>query len=118
MDIEKIEKFIDAGYTKAEIEALEHPDTKGGDNSGKAKEPDNASAEKEQGSANLENESALEKVGTSMEIAAAIEALTNTVSGLKETVKAMQDANAGKAATDKPKKDTIGEAMQSFINTL
>ena len=115
MDIEKIEKFIDAGYTKAEIEALEHPDAKGGDDSGKAKEPDNASAGEEQGNAGEKNASA---VNQSVEITAAIEALTNTVSGLKETVKAMQDANAGKAATDKPKKDTIGEAMQSFINTL
>lgn len=114
MDIEKIEKFIDAGYTKAEIEALENFGTKGGDDSGEDKKPDDENA----GKTAPENESKVEKAGVSMEITAAIEALTNTVSGLKETVKAMQDANAGKAATDKPKKDTIGEAMKSFIDTL
>ena len=118
MDIEKIEKFIDAGYTKAEIEALETAGAKGADNNGKTEEPHDETAGKEQGRTTPENESALEKAGASVEITAAIEALTNTVSGLKETVKAMQDANAGKAATDKAKKDTIAETMKSFIDTF
>lgn len=112
MEIEKIEKFIDAGYTKAEIEALENSGAKGGNDSGEAKKPDDASAGKEQGPANPENAS---KVAQPVEITAAIEALTNTVAGLKETVKAMQDKNIAGASTDNPNKDKVGDAIASFM---
>lgn len=112
MEIETITKLIDAGYTKAEIDALSaEAGTPKGEGAGETTPPTG----EEQGNAGEKNAS---EINQPVEITAAIEALTNTVAGLKETVKAMQDANAGKAATDKPKKDTIGEAMKSFIDTL
>lgn len=107
MDIEKIEKFIDAGYTKAEIDELLAGAPKGEENGA-----DNPDAGKEQGTPNEENAS---KVAQPVEITAAIEALTNTVAGLKETVKAMQDKNIAGASTDKPNKDKVGDAIASFM---
>jgi hypothetical protein len=48
-----------------------------------------------------------------------LKTLTYTVNGLTATVKAMQDANAGKAHTDTPKAgDAIKAAMDSFIEKL
>ena len=107
MDIEKIEKFIDAGYTKAEIDELLAGAPKGEENG--ANNPD---AGKEQSTPNEENAS---KVAQPVEISAAIEALTNTVAGLKETVKALQDKNVANASTDKPNKDKVGDAIASFM---
>lgn len=107
MDIEKIEKFIDAGYTKAEIDELLAAAPKGEDTGA-----DNPDAGKEPGTPDAENAS---KVNQPVEITAAIEALTNTVAGLKETVKAMQEKNLAGASTDKPKKDSINEAINSFM---
>ena len=112
MDVETITKLLDAGYTKTEIDAMEQPaggevdQTAGEDAAAEIKEPSNA-APADAG-----------KIATSVDFGAAIENLTNTVAGLKETVKALQESNAGKAATDKLKKDPIGEVMQSFIDTL
>ena len=106
MDIEKIEKFIDAGYTKAEIDEL-----LAGAPKGEEAGAENPDAGKE---SNASEEKASE-VNQPVEITAAIEALTNTVAGLKETVKAMQEKNLAGASTDKPKKDTVNEAIASFM---
>ncbi len=111
MDIETITKLIDAGYTKAEIDAMQAEHDDGGkaiENAGETT-PD---AGEEQGAPNEKNAS---EVNNSVEITAAIEALNNTVAGLKETVKAMQDKNLANASTDKPKKDGINEAINSFM---
>ena len=113
MDIETITKLLDAGYTKAEIDAMQEGHAGGEAIEGAGEET--APAGKEQSDAAPENES---KVGIAVDFGAAIENLTNTVAGLKETVKALQDANAGKAATTTPKKDTINDVMQSFIDAL
>ena len=107
MDIEKIEKFIDAGYTKAEIDELLAATPKGEEQ--RETTPD---AGEEQGPNDEKNEV---KINQPVEITAAIEALTNTVAGLKETVKAMQEKNLAGASTDKPKKDSINEAINSFM---
>ena len=107
MDIETITKLIDAGYSKADIEAMEQNTKAAGEES--------APADEEQGETVQADASA---VGIPVDFGAAIENLTNTVAGLKETVKALQDANAGKAATTTAKKDTINDVMQSFIDAL
>ena len=112
MDIEKIEKFIDAGYTKAEIEAMEKA-AGSGDNAGKSAGTPDDTAEKEQSHASAEDASPL-----SAEVTKAIEALTNTVTGLQQTVKAMQDSNIDKSHTDKPDKGGVDEVIKSFIDTL
>lgn len=113
MEIEKIEKFIDAGYTKEEINAL-----LSGGNPEPIQEKDevgNSGTEpeepKEQSAGNTSHDSAVE-------ITATLQALTTTVKGLQDTVKAIQAANVKTAATDKPKTDEIKSIMDSFINTL
>lgn len=113
MEIEKIEKFIDAGYTKEEINALlsgGNPETvqeenEDGNDNPKPEEP------KEQSAGNQAHDSAVE-------ITATLQALTTTVRGLQDTVKAIQAANAKSAATDSPKTDEIKSIMDSFISTL
>ncbi len=118
MEIEKIEKFIDAGYTKEEINALlsggnpeggnlEGIQEKNEDGSGspKPEEP------KEQSAGNQAHDSVVE-------ITATLQALTTTVKGLQDTVKAIQAANVKTAATSTPKNDEIRSIMDSFINSL
>lgn len=112
MDVETITKLLDAGYTKEEIDKMAGA---AADQQGEAGAAGNETAGEEQGNAGQENAS---QVVTNVEITAAIEALTNTVTGLKETVKAMQANNASTAATDKPKKDSIGEAIAGFMESL
>lgn len=113
MEIEKIEKFIDAGYTKEEINAL----LSGGNAEGiqKKNEDGNGSAEheesKEQGAGNQTHDQ-------SLEITATLQALTTTVKGLQDTVKAIQAANVKTAATPTPKTDEIKSIMDTFINSL
>lgn len=114
MDIETITKLLDAGYTKAEIDAMQAGHDAGNEaNKGAGEENQNAS--EEQSAPNTENAGALNQP---VEIGAAIEALTNTVAGLKETVKAMQDKNAAGASTEKAKTTTVDEVMKSFIDSL
>ena len=118
MEIEKIEKFIDAGYTKEEINALlSDGKPKGGDAEEirKKNEDGNGGTEaekpKEQGAGNPTHDQ-------SLEITATLQALTTTVKGLQDTVKAIQAANVKTAATDKPKTDEIKSIMDTFINSL
>ena len=105
MDIEKIEKFIDAGYTKQEIDEM----LKGTD----AHEDEGAGAG-EQDEADKTHESAL----TSDDIAKTIEALTKTVDGLTNTVKAMQEANVNNANGGRAGTDKVGDVINSFIKEL
>lgn len=115
MDIEKIEKFIDAGYTKEDIEKM----LQGGDNdSGKPeglqeedKKPNEGGEPekpKEQGAGNPTHDSTIEMV----------KALTETVNSLKDSVKAMQNNNAENADSGRKPKDEIEDVMKSFIDTL
>ena len=110
MDIEKIEKFIDAGYTKQEIDEM----LKGAD----ANENESAGAgeqeKQEQGEADKAHESTL----SSDDMLKSIEALTKTVDGLTSTVKAMQEANVNNANGGRAGTDTVGEVINSFIKEL
>ena len=114
MDIETITKLIDAGYTKAEIDAMQAGHDGGNSTDENAGETA-PNAGEEQSTPNEKNAS---EVNNPVEIGAAIEALTNTVAGLKETVKALQDKNLADASTDKPKKDSINEAISSFMENF
>jgi hypothetical protein len=115
MDIEKIEKFIDAGYTKEDIEKM----LQGGNNDGgkpeglqdKDKKPNEGGKleePKESGAGNSTHDSTIET----------IKALTETVNSLKDTVKAMQDNNANNADSGHKPKDEIEDVMKSFIDSL
>ena len=115
MDIEKIEKFIDAGYTKEDIEKmLQGGNDDGGKSEGLQEEdkkrvesgkPENS---KESCADNAPHDSTIEMV----------KALTETVNSLKDTVKAMQNNNAEKADSGRKPKDEIEDVMKSFIDTL
>lgn len=110
MDIEKIEKFIDAGYTKAEIdEMLKGTDTHKDESAGAGEQET-----EEQGEADKTHESAL----SSDDITKTIEALTKTVDGLTSTVKAIQEANVNNANGGRAGTDTVGDVIKSFINEL
>lgn len=109
MEIETITKLLDAGYTKAEIDAMQSgnaPSGEGDEGTGKETPP---TGEKS-GNDGAENESALNP-----EIAA----LTKTVNELTATVKAIQENNVKGAATNTPGTgDKINDAMKSFIEKL
>ncbi len=113
MDIEKIEKFIDAGYTKTEIEAMEKGDgggEQGGETTGaNVTTPDKKSGDGVQTDAGEVNAEAL---------AAMVKTLTASVDSLKETVKSIQSANVNAASVDSNTDNKISDVMKSFIDTL
>ena len=89
MDATKNEKFIDAGYTKQEIELLfKDPkvDPKPED------KPEGPAAENEN-SDNSKIDQMKSQTIPENEISATLKSLTDTVNSLTETVKAMQSAN-------------------------
>lgn len=112
MDIETITKFIDAGYTKADIEAMQK-DIAGTE----TKNNETATTTEEQTKTRETDAGEVTKAG--IDPAEAISALTETVNELTKTVKAMQAANA-KAANiaSNDIKDPIKTAMDSFIDSL
>lgn len=110
MDIEKIEKFIDAGYTKQEIDEMLKGTNADENESAGAGEQET----EKQGEANKTHESAL----TSDDMLKSIEALTKTVDGLANTVKAIQEANVNSAKDGRAGTDTVGEVINSFIKEL
>ena len=112
MDIEKIEKFIDAGFTKDEISALLGNAAAKSEESGE-NTPPKSEESNEQGAENPAHDSKVE------DVAAMFGTLTETVKGLQETVKALQAANAKNANSQGAKVgDPIKDIMDSFINTL
>ena len=112
MDIETITKLVNAGYTKAEIDAMAgEPESAG---AGETAGADIESAGKEPSNAGAENESEIK----GDEISDVVKSLTESVKGLEATVKAMQEKNAGTASTEKPDKNTVDDVMKSFIDSL
>lgn len=111
MDIETITKLLDAGYTKADIDAMQGTDSAGSETDESTGKETETAGEK-QGDAGEENAGAVD-------VSETIKALTDTVAGLTATVKAMQDANAKGAKTKSASAgDAIGDAMKSFIDKL
>lgn len=116
MDIKTITKLLGAGYTKAEIDAMQGGagDQQGAaGNEGAGAEEQNAG--KEQGDAGAKN---AEQVNNPVDISVAVEALTNTVKGLQETVKAIQTANVAGASSTGAKDTSVDDAISSFLKTL
>lgn len=114
MDNETILKLVNAGYTKAEIDAMGTENESAGNENESA---GNESAGKEQENAGAENAGKVKDAGQHVDVNAALTALTDTVAGLAATVKAMQDGNIEKAAGGKTT-DKIKETMDSFISKL
>lgn len=109
MDIETITKLLDAGYTKADIDAMQGGNIPSGESNEGAREEVTPTSEKPS-NAGAENAS---------DVAPEIKALTETVNALTATVKAMQESNIKGAATDSPSAgDKINDAMKSFIEKL
>lgn len=109
MDIETITKLLDAGYTKAEIEAL-------GANAGTSESEENLAGNEDAGE--IESKAGAQNAGEVVQDDA-IKALTDTVNTLTATVKAMQENNIKSVATESPKtSDKIKAAMDSFIESL
>lgn len=103
LDANKIEKFIDAGYTKAEIELLFKDPKVDPEPEPEPKQEPEKKPEEKQGNDSMEE---------------AIKSLTNTVNALSDTVKAMQTANIDSDKTENNKDNTIEGVMQSFIEKL
>lgn len=115
MDIEEIKAFVKAGYSKEDIEALEHM----GGNGAEGQAAGNESAGNESaGNESAGAESAAGAGAESVNTDAAIKALTETVNALTATVKAMQDNNVSNATGGKPEKSSVEETLKSFIDTL
>ena len=114
MDNETILKLVNAGYSKAEIDAMGAENESAGNENESA---GNESAGKEQTDAGAENADKVKDAGQHVDVNAAITALTDTVAGLTATVKAMQDGNINKAAGGKAT-DKVKEVMDSFITKL
>ena len=118
MDIETITKLLDAGYTKAEIDAMAAPaeSDQGGEGSGKA----NQTTTEKPGNDGAKNEGEVNKEQTDAgaEFAAALKTLTDTVTGLKDTVAKMQNANINNARQTGTTTDPVMSVIDSFINSL
>ena len=111
MEFEEIKAFIKAGYTKEEIEKMEHGtenETETGNATGEDSKPNDDNKE----SVSTENTNEVDDFN------ATIKALTDTVNGLSETVKAMQTHNAESAKGGKPEKDEFESVMQDFISNI
>ena len=117
MTTQQIEKFIDAGYTKEEINLLfkdpkidpePEPEPEPEDKKKPQPEPENKAQPQPDPEQNNSHE----------QFAQAFKSLTDIVAGLQETVKALQENNIKNAGTDNSKKDTIQDVMQSFIDQL
>lgn len=112
MDNETIIKLVNAGYTKEEIAKMDAgaESKPAGDNASAELPKGNEDAGEKQGAASAEHESEIDKT---------IKALTDTVAGLSETVKAMQSAAVKGAVIDKPSgTDALKDTIDSFIKTL
>lgn len=114
MDNETILKLVNAGYSKAEIDAMGKEDESAGNENESA---GNEGAGNEQTDANTENAGKVVEAGQHVDVNAALTALTDTVAGLAATVKAMQDGNINTAAGGKAT-DKVKEVMDSFIEKL
>lgn len=111
MDFEEIKAFIKAGYTKEEIKKMEH----GTENE---IETGSATGEDSKPNTNAEESVPMESASEVNDFSATIKALTDTVNGLSETVKAMQTHNAESAKGGKPEKDAFESVMQDFISNI
>lgn len=109
MDFETIQKFIEAGYTKADIDAMQ-----GGNTEGSNTEEGTETGTENTSKTLMDTEP---DISEKPEVNADIKALSDTVAELSKTIKAMQEKNAGTADGGRPT-DKIKEVMDSFIKEL
>lgn len=101
MELERIEKLVAAGYTKAEIDAMSAP---------QEPTPEPAPEPAPEGK---------QEPTEANPVDASLKALTEIVNGLSETVKEMQAQNIKNANAGKPSAgDAIKATIDSFIDTL
>lgn len=114
MDVETIKKFIEAGYTKADIDAMQGGNVSGSESAEEKEGPEGTAGTKANQQTDLDTEPDIPK---GKEVDPTIKALSDTVAELSDTIKKMQESNVRKAdggtSTDK-----IKEVMDSFINEL
>ena len=114
MDVETIKKFIEAGYTKADIDAMQSGDIKGSESAEEKEGTEGTTGTETNQQANLDSKPDISK---GAEVDKDFKALSDTVAELSDTIKKMQERNVrkadGGASTDK-----IKEVMDSFINEL
>lgn len=113
MDSETIIKLIDAGYTKAEIDAMETKSDAGAEGAAGSE-----GAEGSEGAGASEGKPEEKEKEKEITSDAAIKALTETVNSLTQTVKAMQAANIQGAQGGKAENKTVTDVMKSFIDSL
>lgn len=123
MDANKIEKFIDAGYTKQEIELLfkdpkVDPEPEKKEPEQKTEISDNSKIDQNNSQTNPYTDSHIIDMKDFINMNNTIKSLTDTVNALTDTVKAMQTANINSVKTESNKDNTIEGVMQSFIEKL
>ena len=113
MTAQQIEKFIDAGYTKKEIELL-FKDPK---IDPKPEEKETVNDEKETvNDEKIDKENAPDSNPTPNEnFELAIKGLSDSIAELKETVKAIQSNNINNAHTDNIDDNSVDNAIKSFL---
>lgn len=115
MDVETIKKFIEAGYTKADIDAMQGDNTEVSESSEEKEGTEGKGTGTETNQqAELDTKSDIPK---GAEVDPTIKALSDTVAELSDTIKKMQENNVRKADGGAPT-DKIKEVMDSFINEL
>ena len=114
MDVETIKKFIEAGYTKADIDTMQGGNTEASENAEGEEGTEGTEGTKTNQHADMDTKSDIPK---GAEVDKAFKALSDTVAELSETIKKMQENNVRKADGGAPT-DKIKEVMDSFINEL
>ena len=107
MTTNEILELVRAGYTKAEIEAM--------DGTVEQTAPEQA---QEQAQEQTAPEQAQEQAQEQPTESGNYKELTELVKNLTETVKAMQADNARRASGEPPKKDTAESAIKSFFGDI
>lgn len=106
MENAEILKLVEAGFTAEEIRKM-----------GAEKAPEESKTKETGNEQSAPDQTRESKVNDSDDV---LQTLTQTVSELSQTVKALQDANINKAkGTEQPKTvDKVKEVMDSFIKEL
>lgn len=113
MEYEQIIKLLDAGYSKAEIDAMQSGQPNGGE-ADKGAGEENKTEDEKQSAGGAEDAGKVKND----DIANTIKALSDTVNTLTSTVKAMQESNINGAKGGKPEAGNIDEVMKSFIDSI
>lgn len=111
MNVEETLKLIEAGFTAAEIRAMDAkaPEEKPKDNP-EEKPKDNPEEKPKDNTEEKPEEKPLDN--------SALSALNTTVESLNNTVKALQEANIKNASRDSDGRESRAKTIQSFLESL